>query len=208
VLRPKVALAVSAGSVALFALLYVGSAQTVAGQRLDAWVFKVLFSLVPPGLPGVAVGRFARQFVLVGLAVAVTLLSAAAWGRRAWGALTASVLTVSVSVVLSPALRDGMLTRPTLVPGELPGNGLPSTHASASAALTSAVLLLWPGRRPWWLGNAAGVVLLLVALGNILSQAHRPSDVMGSFLLVTAVGGVAYAVGRPDLDRPVRVTPC
>jgi membrane-associated phospholipid phosphatase len=97
-------------------------------------------------------------------------------------------------VPLGPYLRDELLSRPRFDEEPFPLNSLPSTHATAAAALTVAVLLLWPCPRPWWLFNAAGVVLLLVAIGNVVSQAHRPSDVVASFLLVGALAAGALAL--------------
>ena len=45
--------------------------------------------------------------------------------------------------------------------------------------------------------NAACVVVLLAALGNVLGQAHRVSDVVASILLAGAVSGLSLAVMRP-----------
>jgi membrane-associated phospholipid phosphatase len=98
-------------------------------------------------------------------------------------------------------LRDDVLERPRFTDEAFPDNSLPSTHAIAAAALVAAVLLLWPWPRPWWLPNTAGVVLLLVAVGNIVSQAHRPSDVIASFLLVGAVTAAVLAVVGPPRHR-------
>jgi membrane-associated phospholipid phosphatase len=107
-------------------------------------------------------------------------------------------LTVALSVPLGIWLRNDVLVRPAFTPETFPQNSLPSTHAVAAAALVAAVLLLWPGRPPWWLPNAAGVVLLLVGIGNVISQAHRPSDVVASFLLVGAVAAAGMSlVGAP-----------
>jgi hypothetical protein len=66
-----------------------------------------------------------------------------------------------------------------------------------ACALVVTAVILWPRRRPWWLENAAVVVVLLACLGNVLGQAHRFSDVVASVLLVGVVSGLALAVLRP-----------
>ena len=72
-----------------------------------------------------------------------------------------------------------------------------------SPALSSSPLVvLWPRPRPWWLVNTAGVVVLLAALGNVLGQAHRVSDVVASVLLAGAVSGLSLAVMRPNRQPP------
>jgi membrane-associated phospholipid phosphatase len=168
--------------------------RTSAGQAFDAVVFRVLFGLVPDGWPAEVVTGFARTAAVVALAVVAVVLGLAAIGRRAWGALTVAILTVAISATVGPFLRDDVLGRPRFTDEPFPLNSLPSTHATAAAALAFAVVLLWPSPRPWWLTNAAGVVLVLVALGNIVGQAHRPSDVVASFFLVAAVAAGALAL--------------
>jgi membrane-associated phospholipid phosphatase len=147
------------------------------------------------------VTAFARAAVIVLMAGVAVILGVAAVGRHAWGALAGAVLTVALSLPLGVWLRNDVLVRPAFTPETFPQNSLPSTHAVAAAALVAAVLLLWPGRPPWWLPNAAGVVLLLVAVGNVVSQAHRPSDVVASFLLVGAVASVVRALVGPPRRR-------
>jgi PAP2 superfamily len=180
---------------------YVVMVRTAPGQAADVAAFRVLFWLVPGGWPAALLDGFARAASIVALAaIAVGLGVAAVW-RRSWRALIAASLTVAASVWLGRWLRDEVLVRPRFTAEEFPQNSMPSTHAIVAGALVAAVLLLWPGRHPWWLPNTAAVVLLLVALGNILSQAHRPSDVAASFLLVGSVGAAAVAVVGAPRER-------
>jgi membrane-associated phospholipid phosphatase len=184
------------------AACYLLMVATARGQAADVAIFRIVFGTVPAGWPAALVGGFARAAVIVLLAAVVLVLGVAAVGRRAWGALAGALLTVAVSVGVGVRLRNDALVRPAFTDEAFPQNSMPSTHAVAAAALVAAVLLLWPGRPPWWLPNTAGVVLLLVAVGNIVSQAHRPSDVLASFLLVGAVAAAAMAlVGAPRWRR-------
>ncbi len=197
--RRVLAALVALGLAAAFALTYVVMVRTARGQAVDVRVFRLVFGLVPNGWPVELVTAFARAAAVGALALVATVLGVAAVGRRAWAALTAAVLTLATAVALGPYLRDEVLSRPRFTDETFPLNSLPSTHATAAAALTVAVVLLWPRPRPWWLLNACGVVLLLVAVGNVVSQAHRPSDVVAAFLLVGALAAGALAlVGTPE----------
>jgi hypothetical protein len=193
----------SLGCAVLFAAVYLVAVRTGPGQRLDERAFQLLYSLAPQGtVPFLT--AFARGVVIVVLASIVTLLAIAAVGHGAWRAVVASVAIVGVTVVATTFLRDEVLTRPRMSDEAFPQNSMPSTHVSVACALTVATVVLWPRYRPWWLVNTAGVVVLLAALGNVLGQAHRFSDVVASVLLVGAVSGLALAVLRlkPGERRP------
>lgn len=199
-------LLVAVTSGVLFLAVYVIAVRTAGGQRLDGLAFQVLYSLTPQRMVTV-LSWFARGVVIVILAVPVAVLACAAVGRGAWRAVLASVAITGLSLLLTTSLRDDVLTRPRFTDEAFPQNSLPSTHASVACALVVAAVVLWPRRRPWWLVNTAGVVVLLAALGNVLSQAHRFSDVVASVLLVGAVSGLALAVLRPrETIRPRRRT--
>lgn len=185
----------SVGCAVLFVAVYVVAVRTRPGQALDVTAFHVLYSLAPSDtVPLLA--WFARGVVIVVLAGLVTLLAIAAVGRGAWRAVVASVVIVGVTVVATTFLRDEVLSRPRFSEEAFPQNSMPSTHVSVACALVVAAVILWPRRRPWWLVNAACVVVLLASLGNVVGQAHRFSDVVASVLLVGAVSGVVLAVLR------------
>jgi hypothetical protein len=177
-----------------FMALYVVSDHTARGQRADDLAFLVIYSLVPGGWPVHAAAFLARDVVIVVLAAAVALLGGAALLRWRWRPIVRSCVTVAGSVLTTPYLRDEVLTRHPFIPETFPLNSMPSTHASAAAALVVAVVLLWPSGRPWWLLNASGVILGLVALGNVVGQAHRPSDVAGSYLFVAGLLSASYLI--------------
>jgi hypothetical protein len=189
-------LLVSVGCGILFVGVYLVAVQTATGQKLDDRAFQLLFSLAPPGTVAVLTW-FGRGVVLVVLAVLVVLLTVAALGRWAWRAVVAAILITGLTAVTTTFLRDDVLTRPRLRDETFPQNSLPSTHVSVACALVVAAVVLWPPRRPWWLVNVACVVVLLAALGNVLGQAHRVSDVIASVLLAGAVSGLSLAVMRP-----------
>lgn len=186
----------SVGCAVLFVAVYVVTVRTKPGQALDVTAFHLLYSLAPSDMVPL-LAWFARGVVIVVLAGLVSLLAIAAVGRGAWRAVVASVVIVGVTVVSTTFLRDEVLARPRFSDEAFPQNSMPSTHASVACALAVATVILWPRRRPWWLVNAACVVVLLASLGNVVGQAHRFSDVVASVLLVGAVAGVVLAVLRP-----------
>lgn len=203
-LRARAAL-VTLGCLVGFVALYLISDHTAWGQRADDLAFRVIYSLVPSGWPVDAAVFLARDVVIIVLAAAAVLLGAAALVMQRWGPFLRACVTVAASVPATPYLRDEVLTRHPVAPNDLPFNSMPSTHATAAAALVAAVVMLWPAHPAPWLGNAVGIVLGLVALGNIVGQAHRPSDVAGSYLLVAGllassivVTGVRAGEGRCD----------
>lgn len=186
----------------LFYVLYVVADRTLVGQQADDVVFRVMFGLVPGGWPVDTVSWFARDFVVEGLTVLVLVMGVSAIRRRAWNALFRALVLVVGSVVLTLYLRDDVLIRERLQPETFPVNSMPSTHASAATALVAATLILWSPTRPWWLPNSAVVVVLLVVVGNVVSQAHRPSDVVGSLLLVVGSGLLVTAVSATTSLAP------
>lgn len=189
-------LLVSVGCGILFVGVYLVAVRTATGQKLDDRAFQLLFSLAPPGTVAVLTW-FARGVVLVVLAVLVVLLAVAAVGRGSWRAVVAAIVITGLTAVTTTFLRDDVLTRPRLRDETFPQNSLPSTHVSVACALVVAAVVLWPPRRPWWLIKAACVVVLLAALGNVLGQAHRVSDVIASVLFTVGVSGLSLAVMRP-----------
>jgi hypothetical protein len=194
-------LLVSIGCGILFVGVYVVAVRTAGGQKLDDRAFQLLYALAPQGTVPVFTW-FARGVVLVVLGVLVALLAVAAVGRGRWRAAVVSILITGLTALTTTYLRDDVLTRPRLRDEAFPQNSLPSTHVSVACALVVAAVVLWPRQRPWWLVNTACVVVLLAALGNVLGQAHRFSDVVASVLLAGAVSGLSLAVLRPTLQAP------
>jgi hypothetical protein len=193
-------LLVSIGCGFLFVGVYLVAVRTAVGQKLDEHTFELLYSLAPPGTVAVMTW-FARGVVIVVLAALVAVLTVAAVRQGAWRSVVAAILIIGVTAVATTFLRDDVLTRPSLMDEAFPQNSLPSTHVSVACALVVVSFIMWP-RRPWWLMNTACVVVLLAALGNVLGQAHRVSDVVASVLLAGTVSGLSLAVLRPTPQPP------
>lgn len=151
------------------------------GQELDEWLLGLAQRLGPGPLAQLwpLLGRRVLPF---GLVVLVLGLGALRVRRHPWQVLRVGVL-VGASTGLSLLLKQSL---PRPLHGRELGyltNTFPSTHASATLALLVAVWWLCP-RRPVWLTRLLCAAAGVAALGNVVGHAHRPSDVLGSALLV------------------------
>ncbi len=81
--------------------------------------------------------------------------------------------------------------------------GFPSGHAAVFAAL--AVALFFISRRA---GALAGVAALVIGAARVLSGVHTPLDVLGGFLLGSAISLIAgfvveHITSRPEPQQPL-----
>lgn len=145
---------------------------------------------------------FSPEVLLVGAAVAGTLLMLRGRGRRDFG------ITFSGTILLVTAFGTGGLIElfKTLFDRPRPpsylqlvaemGNGFPSGHTMASLAIGATIWYLFALRPPgsrWgsWrskarAGAAVIAIALLVGLGRAYTGAHYPSDVLAGWALGTA----------------------
>lgn len=190
------AAAVGAAALAAFAALAWAAVRTPVGQRLDEHLFGIVITMAR-GLHPVA--AMLRDAMPVAAAVVVAALTVRAGVQRRWADIAAAALQGGAALAVSRLVRDVLLTRPDL--GIVVGyahNTLPSTHATLTAGLCAAALILVRPRLELRTGElvAAGTVTVLAGLGSVASWAHRPADVVASTLLV--IGLAALAVGARD----------
>ncbi|CAN5588051.1 hypothetical protein BH24ACT26_BH24ACT26_18090 [soil metagenome] len=125
-------------------------------------------------------------FVAVALGAAALVVYRATRQTR-WPAFFAATLAGALGL-------DDMLKflvgrpRPSLSPlVEVAGSSFPSGHATASAALFSALAFVLTRRRSWrssvWIWTAAFGIALLVGLSRVYLGVHWPTDVLGGFAL-------------------------
>lgn len=182
--------------------LYLWAVRTADGQAADVRLFAVLQNLNPTLGP---LATTLRPVLGVAAALACAVLGIFALIGRRWRALAAAVLVVVVAVVATQALKNVVLDRPYLGDHGYTTNTFPSGHVSATLALVAAAALLSPA---WRTRTARRVFLLTLAavaaaacLASLLEHVHRPSDVVGSVLLVGSATALAIAVFRPPLPR-------
>jgi membrane-associated phospholipid phosphatase len=130
-------------------------------------------------------------------------------------ALGAATLIVGATAT-TEALKH-LLTRPPLLhPDPLPIASFPSGHTTVAFSLALALLLVVPGR---WRGPtavAAALYASAVGVATVTAAWHRPSDVIGAFLVTVAWAAATCAVllaewgpgsgaGRRDARRGQRL---
>jgi membrane-associated phospholipid phosphatase len=198
VARPELVAPRVLGAVAVLAVVgtaatYAAGVRTAAGQRLDANLLTQLEKLPFRD----AAGTIRTSVVVLAAAVAVGVALTSLWTRR-WRAVGAAAISVALSLWLAELLKAS-LQRPD--PGHVAdsSNTFPSAHMATTTALCVAVVVLWPRAED----RVVVGVLVVFALGfeaayNVAGHAHRPSDVVGGFLLAVAVSAVALvACGVP-----------
>jgi membrane-associated phospholipid phosphatase len=188
--------------VAAFVLVYWLAVRTHQGQLYDARFFGWVGGLRRLSGPLPELVRQAMPLVLVGATCVPAVLTIA--GRR-WRRLVAAVLVVAVACVAAQLLKHEVLTRPDLGDHGYVENSYPSGHVAVVAALCVAVVLLWPGGPNRYVVIGAATVAGLTAVADVVSFAHRPSDVVGSLLLVAAVTVAVRWALRLGTAPPVTV---
>ena len=200
--RRSVALGLSVLLVAALAGLYLWAVRSESGQRTDISLLVDLQVLNPTLGP---VATILRPGLIVAGALACGALGVVAAIGHRWRSLSAAVTVVVLSVSCTWALKNIVLDRPFLGEFGYTVNTFPSGHVSAALALVVAAALLAPA----WESSAARrtftLILTAVALAacfaSVLEHVHRPSDVVGSVLLVASVTALAVAVVDPPRQR-------
>jgi hypothetical protein len=180
--------AIRAGAFALaFLAVYAAAVLTPLGQQIDAaslgafgWLPAAARRSAGPvrlGLAGLAIG--------LALATVVVLLA-----RRRYGAAARAVAVGAGTMAVAELLKQLVLPRPDFGAFGYARNTFPSGHVAFTAVVVGVVLRLapvWFGRR--WRRGAALAFVVVAALAEPVSYAHRASDSLGGLLIAGA--GVA-----------------
>lgn len=192
--RPAVArfAVLSAVSTLAAAALFQLAVRTGPGQRIDD-----AGRALPGGDPSPA--DLATQRLLDTISVSslallgVAIMLVAVLRDRPWLAAGAGTLVLGANVT-AQAVKRGV-DRPDLVEGlGAQAGAFPSGHVTVAASLALALVLVSPPALRWpaaAVGGAyaAGIGVAVLALGW-----HRPSEVVGAYLVVVAWTGVVVAV--------------
>jgi membrane-associated phospholipid phosphatase len=186
-----VRLAIAIAATVGFIAVYVAAVLTERGQQIDQQALEVSEYARPALLALVSVPALAIA------CVGVLLLGLVSKRPRAG---IAGVAIVVLANVLGQALKYEVLVRPEL---DAPAaNTLPSGHMIAFASVAAGLLIAAPPRLRGLLGAASAVLLGVVAWQLLHAGWHRPSDIVASLLLVTAVAALAALLAeRPRTPR-------
>ena len=180
-------------SVVLLAVVYIIAVHTDWGQRVDD---AALNGRTARAAVQHATTRLLDTISISSLAFGTGALVVIAVVRhRPHLALTALVVIVGANVS-TQLLKKVVLDRPDLgVPEDAHemANWFPSGHSTVAMSLAVAlVLVVSVDARPWAaLGGLAYATL--VGAGTVTAGWHRPSDVIGAYLVVTAWTGASVA---------------
>ena len=194
--------AAAAGAV----LLYLAAVRTSAGQRIDdgargdladtGWVRAQ--EATSDLLDTISVTSLA----LLGAAiVAVALLRG-----RLWLALGAGVLVLGANVTTQ--VMKAELSRPELPGSPLGSPSFPSGHVTVAMSLAMALVLVAPPALRWPATLVGCAYAIAVGVAVIALDWHRPSDVIGAYLVTVVwtalVAAALAAAGRRELGAPRR----
>jgi membrane-associated phospholipid phosphatase len=188
-----------------FIAVYVVAVRTEPGQRIEnlALLGAAVRSEADRGL---SIGTLAPISVIT-FAVAMLAAALVGFARRRLG-LGILVAGLMFGAVFAAEVLKEVLDRPALVsgPGWLLRNSFPSGTAAVAAALAIGALIVSPDRLRWVALVFGAVTVGVVAQATQVAGWHRLSDVVGSALLVAAIGcfGVG-ALAAVDFVAPSRV---
>lgn len=183
-------------------IVYLLVVRTGWGQRLDEYAF--MGRDVISTIRSAQADSFLRIVSVGSLALVTILIAALAFAQRRprLGLLAAG--SIAVALLSTEILKHVLLGRPPLVASIIQDNSYPSGHSTVGMAVGVAAMLVVPPRLRT--STALGAAFVGAAFGVAVVAAgwHRPSDVVGAYLVVLAAGSAAAALGRiyPDPERP------
>jgi len=201
--RAAMLLALSVVCALLAAAVYMLAVQTARGQRIDDSAFGNLNAVRNPRVYE-ATEDLLRTISVASVALlGLAIMAVAAARRRLDLALAAGVLIAGANVT-TQLLKAG-LPRPDLVADGTPAtNGsFPSGHVTVAMSLAMALVLVAP---PGLRAAAAALGTLYaggVGVAVLALDWHRPSDVIGAYLVCTGWAALVAALARGG--RPERV---
>lgn len=190
---------------ACFTVLYLLAVRTSDGQQADVDLFG--WATTAGDAPGVAGwATVVRAVAPAVLGVACVVAAARAVVRRRWRPLLAAALVVALSAAAARLLRTALLDRPYLGDFAYVENTFPSGHVAVTLAVGIALTILVPRRARGAVAAAVAVVVLLAGPASVVTLAHRPSDILGSVLLVGSLTGLVGALLLREGDLSGRRT--
>lgn len=195
-------IAIAAGCAAATAFVYAVAVLTVQGQEIDSSAFGNLTPRVNLQVFD-ATDNLLSTISFASVALLGLTIAAIALARRRGDLATAALMLLLGANVTTQILKE-VLPRPDLLDqaeGAV-GGSFPSGHVTVAMSLAMAFTLVSPRAiRPLvaTVGTlyAAGVGIAVLAL-----DWHRPSDVLGAYLVATGWAALAAALVRPGrLDR-------
>ena len=175
------------------ALAYAFAVGTTSGLQADAASVPQRVS----GGPFYAVLKAATYSVSPLTGVLAGALIVAIARRHGRAAMYVAAVTMAGSVVTAIALESALADADPLGSESYRGLGsgfFPSGHSAAAMALTLAAIVATTDRWRVAVAVSGAVAAGLLGIGNLVTQSHHPSDVVGGYLLAAAWGAVGIAI--------------
>src|SRR4051794_11521770 len=197
-------LAIAAASIVLFVLTYAFTVRTASGQKLDISALKGRHVLSRHDLH--VAQRLHTSLDLASLALlgSAILLVALLRGRPR---VAVGVFALIVGSLLTSETLKQVLGRPNLgVAGAFAkGASFPSGHTTIAMALAVGAVFVSPSRFRVAVAVLGVVFASTIGCSLVATASHRPGDVVGAVLVVTAWAAVIAAMLlRPDARGPRR----
>jgi hypothetical protein len=140
-----------------------------------------------------ATARLLDTITLSSLVLGSVVIGLIALGRRRVHlAVTAGALLL-VANVTAQVLKDRVLARPLFVNPDPLGPSFPSGHATVAMSLAIALVLVVPVRMRAATAIGGLFYACAVGAGTVTAGWHRPSDVLGGYLVAIGTGAAAAA---------------
>lgn len=182
-------------SIALLAVVYVLAVWTVPGQRFEDAVLDGAM-LVAGGRQEEAALATLATISRWSLAGATLLVCAIALARRRPLLAAAGAAVVAGSVLTTEVLRRMVLLRPILLPSGVrrEDQSFPSGHTAVAMSVMCALVLVVPYRFRWVAVLVTSAWATAVGASTVTASWHRPSDTIGSDLIVLGYTCAAIAL--------------
>ena len=185
-------LALAAGSFVLFVLVYAFTVRAAAGQRLDASALKGRGVLSRHDLH--VAQRLHTSLDLASLALLGTAILLVAL-LRARPRLAVGTCTLIVGSLATTEILKRSLRRPKLGVVGVLGNAptYPSGHTTIAMALAVSAIFVSPRRWRVAVAVLGSLFASVIGCSLVATASHRPGDVIGAVLVVTAWAAVVAA---------------
>lgn len=206
--------ALAVGCAAGLVAVYGVFVRTRLGQEIDQAAFEGR-SLADREARDAA-GDALRRITGPTLGLAVFVLASVAVLRGRTRLALVPLVGIAGAVATSEVLKRWVLDRPDLIGEPQYSNSFPSGHATIALAVAWAAIVVAPpaARRP--VAVIGTLLAMAIGIGAIAAAWHRPSDVVGGYMVATAWAAAALGTwvalfpDRVDMRairgvRPVRV---
>lgn len=188
-----------AAILAVFAL-YALMIQTEGGQDLDASAFSG--PLLEPSLGGALANTLLQTFTVGSMVLAMATIAAIGYLRGGSRLALVAVAVIAGSLITTELLKHVVFDRPDLLAIGDTKNTFPSGHTTIATSLgVAAMLVVPPAIRP---AAVVGAIALASVIGvaTLAGGWHRPSDVLGAYLVTVGVAALVAAASWDTLAAP------